>query len=110
MKKRNIIIAVVALLVLAGVIFTCTRKKAEMKIGFETARIAPVDISNSVTATGTLEAVTTVDVGTQVSGIVKKLYVDFNSVVKKGQVIAILDRTNCLSSPIWLRRIFSLIA
>ena len=94
MKKRNIIIAVVALLVLAGVIFTCTRKKAEMKIGFETARIAPVDISNSVTATGTLEAVTTVDVGTQVSGIVKKLYVDFNSVVKKGQVIAVLDRTN----------------
>ena len=55
------------------------------------------DIVTSVTATGTIEPVTSVDVGTQVSGIVSKLYVDYNSIVKAGQVIAELDRTNLLS-------------
>ena len=54
-------------------------------------------LQNSVTATGTIEAVTSVTVGTQVSGIVNKLYVDYNSQVKKGQVIAELDKTNLLS-------------
>lgn len=52
---------------------------------------------NSITATGTIEPVTSVTVGTQVSGIVSKLYVDYNSVVKKGQVIAELDKTNLIS-------------
>ncbi|MCI6110680.1 MAG: efflux RND transporter periplasmic adaptor subunit [Prevotella sp.] len=51
----------------------------------------------SVTATGTIEPVTSVTVGTQVSGIVSKLYVDYNSVVKKGQVIAEIDKTNLVS-------------
>ena len=55
------------------------------------------DITTSVTATGTIEPVTSVQVGTQVSGIVNKLYVDYNSVVKAGQVIAELDRTNLIS-------------
>ena len=55
------------------------------------------DITTSVTATGTIEPVTSVQVGTQVSGIVSKLYVDYNSVVKAGQVIAELDRTNLIS-------------
>lgn len=95
MKKRNkIIIALVAVAAIAAVLYTCTHKKTEAKISFETVKVAPADITNSVTATGTVEAVTTVDVGTQVSGIIKRLYVDYNSVVKKGQVIAELDRTN----------------
>lgn len=55
------------------------------------------DITTSVTATGTIEPVTSVEVGTQVSGIVSKLYVDYNSVVKAGQVIAELDKTNLMS-------------
>ena len=55
------------------------------------------DVTTSVTATGTIEPVTSVDVGTQVSGIVSKLYVDYNSVVKAGDVIAELDRTNLIS-------------
>lgn len=55
------------------------------------------DISTSITATGTIEPVTKVEVGTQVSGIISKIYVDYNSVVKKGQVIAELDKTNLLS-------------
>lgn len=55
------------------------------------------DVTTSVTATGTIEPVTSVDVGTQVSGIVSKLYVDYNSVVKAGDIIAELDRTNLIS-------------
>ena len=55
------------------------------------------DITTSVTATGTIEPVTKVEVGTQVSGIVSKIYVDYNSTVKAGQVIAELDRTNLIS-------------
>lgn len=54
-------------------------------------------IQTTITATGTIEPVTSVTVGTQVSGIVSKLYVDYNSVVKKGQVIAELDKTNLMS-------------
>ena len=70
-------------------------KKEE--VSFETARVTPANIQNSITATGTIEPVTSVTVGTQVSGIVSKLYVDYNSVVKKGQVIAELDKTNLTS-------------
>ena len=55
------------------------------------------DIHTTITATGTIEPVTSVTVGTQVSGIVSKLYVDYNSIVKKGQVIAELDKTNLIS-------------
>jgi HlyD family secretion protein len=58
-----------------------------------TAQITRGDVVDSVQATGTLEAVTTVQVGTQVGGIVQDLYADFNSIVKKGQVIARLDPT-----------------
>ena len=98
MKKKTIIILVLlGLLLAAACFFLLGKKKAESKISFQTTEITTADISTSVTATGTIEAVTTVDVGTQVSGIVNKLYVDYNSVVKKGQVIAVLDRTNLTS-------------
>ena len=98
MKKKTIIILVLAALLLAlGAFFMFGKKKAESRISFQTIKISTADISTSITATGTIEAVTTVEVGTQVSGIVNKLYVDYNSVVKKGQVIAVLDRTNLTS-------------
>ena len=98
MKKRTIIILIIAALLLALLaFFMLGKKKAENQISFQTTQVATADISTSVTATGTIEAVTTVEVGTQVSGIVNKLYVDYNSVVKKGQVIAVLDRTNLTS-------------
>ena len=71
--------------------------KKEEKVEFETAKVEKQNISTSITATGTIEPVTSVTVGTQVSGIVSKLYVDYNSVVKKGQVIAELDKTNLIS-------------
>ena len=98
MKKKTIIILIIAALLLALLaFFMLGKKKAESKISFQTTEITTADISTSITATGKLEAVTTVEVGTQVSGIVNKLYVDYNSVVKKGQVIAVLDRTNLTS-------------
>ncbi len=71
--------------------------KKEEKVSFDTAKVENTNIQTSITATGTIEPVTSVTVGTQVSGIVSKLYVDYNSVVKKGQVIAELDRTNLIS-------------
>ena len=69
----------------------------EETVEFETAKAERQDIHTTITATGTIEPVTSVTVGTQVSGIVSKLYVDYNSVVKKGQVIAELDKTNLTS-------------
>ena len=98
MKKRTkIILAVLALLIIAGIIATVANKGKNEVINFQTTQVEPGDISTTITATGTIEPVKTVDVGTQVSGIVKRLYVDYNSVVRRGQVIAELDRTNLLS-------------
>lgn len=66
-------------------------------VSYTMATVSRQDIATSVTATGTIEPVTKVEVGTQVSGIIDKIYVDYNSEVKKGQVIAELDKTNLLS-------------
>lgn len=98
MKKTNktwIALAVLAAAVVAA--WLLPGKKKSEKITFVTAKVEAANIRNSVTATGTIEPVTEVTVGTQVSGIVSKLYVDYNSVVKKGQVIAELDKTNLTS-------------
>ena len=65
---------------------------------YETTTVERGNIATTVTATGTIEPVTKVEVGTQVSGIVAKLYVDYNSEVKAGQVIAELDKTNLIST------------
>ena len=94
-KKIWIGVGVVALLILVYFLFSGGKK--EEKVSFETAKVEKKDIHTSITATGTIEPVTSVTVGTQVSGIVSKLYVDYNSVVKKGQIIAELDKTNLTS-------------
>lgn len=94
-KKTLVIVAVTAIAALA--VWLLSGGKKEEKITFDTAAVAPANIMNSITATGTIEPVTSVTVGTQVSGIVSKLFVDYNSVVKKGQVIAELDKTNLMS-------------
>ena len=86
-----------AVVLIALVIWLFSGGKKEQKAEFETAKVEKQNISTSITATGTIEPVTSVTVGTQVSGIVSKLYVDYNSVVKKGQVIAELDKTNLIS-------------
>ncbi len=86
-------IGTMALMALA---LTGCKKKPEYT--YTTVTAQKMDITTTVTATGTIEPVTSVDVGTQVSGIISNIYVDYNSVVKAGQVIAELDRTNLLSS------------
>ena len=83
------------MMLLGAAVMTGCSKKAGFT--YSEAEAAKQDIVNSVTATGTIEPVTSVDVGTQVSGVISKLYVDYNSVVKAGQVIAELDRTNLMS-------------
>ena len=97
MKNKKVWIGVGAVVLVALVIWFMSGGKKEQTVEFETAKVEKQDISTSITATGTIEPVTSVTVGTQVSGIVSKLYVDYNSVVKKGQVIAELDKTNLIS-------------
>ena len=94
-KTWGIVIAVVAIVAIAVYFFMGGKKQST--VSFETAKVERTSIKTSITATGTIEPVTSVTVGTQVSGIVSKLYVDYNSVVKKGQVIAELDKTNLTS-------------
>ena len=97
MKNKKILWAVGALVLIVLVIWLLSGGKKEEKVTFDTAKVEKKDIHTSITATGTIEPVTSVTVGTQVSGIVSKLFVDYNSVVKKGQVIAELDKTNLIS-------------
>ena len=94
-KKLWIAVAVIAVAIVAYLLMSGGKK--EEKVEFETAKVDQGNIQTTITATGTIEPVTSVTVGTQVSGIVSKLYVDYNSVVKKGQIIAELDKTNLIS-------------
>jgi HlyD family secretion protein len=88
-RKRFVIaFGVVALIALAGFVLWGDRASAAE---YMTAKVEKGNLRNSVTATGTLQAVTTVQVGSQASGVISALYVDFNSTVRKGQVIAQLD-------------------
>lgn len=98
MKKISKIwigIGIIAVLTIATWMFSGGKK--EQTVTFDTAKVEPASIKNSVTATGSVEPVTSVTVGTQVSGIISILYVDYNTVVKKGQIIAELDKTNLIS-------------
>lgn len=94
-SKVWIAVILVAIVAIATWLFSGGKEKEE--INFKQEKVATHTLRSSITATGTIEAVTSVTVGTQVSGIVNKLYVDYNSVVKKGQVIAELDKTNLIS-------------
>lgn len=97
MSKKKIIIIVAAVLVVGIIAWLLWGPAPKHKVMYETAQVSKGNISNSVTATGTVEPVTQVEVGTQVSGIVNKIYVDYNSEVKKGEIIAELDKTNLLN-------------
>ena len=97
MKNKKLWIGIGAIVLVALAVWLLSGGKKEQTVEFETAKVEKQNISTSITATGTIEPVTSVTVGTQVSGIVSKLYVDYNSVVKKGQVIAELDKTNLTS-------------
>ena len=90
MKTSNIFAA----LIIATAFAACSEGT---KVNYSTAPVEKQNITTSITATGTIEPVTEVEVGTQVSGIIDRIYVDYNSEVHRGQVIAELDKTNLLS-------------
>lgn len=90
MKTKNILAAILV----AAAFASCSDKP---KVKYSTTKVQRQDICTTITATGTIEPVTKVEVGTQVSGIIDKIYVDYNSEVHRGQVIAELDKTNLLS-------------
>ena len=95
MKRKTIIIIALVLLVLVSAALALKPKKVDIsQIDIQTGKAGKGTISTIVESTGTLEAITTVEVGTQVSGIVEELYVDYNSYVKKGQLLAKIDTTN----------------
>ena len=92
--KNKALWIVIGVLCAAAVLWLVFRPTGKSAVTLETAKTERIEISSSVTATGTVEPVTKVDVGTQVSGIIDKLYADYNDVVKAGQVIAEMDKVN----------------
>ena len=98
MSKKKIIWAVVAaavVLVIGSWFFSGSSETQRMNIA--TAPVTRGNVSESITATGTIEPVTEVEVGTQVSGIIDRIYVDYNSEVKKGELIAEMDKVTLMS-------------
>ena len=93
-KKRRIwlIILAIAVVAIAAICIVKATKSANKELVIRTHVVGEYTVENTVTATGTIEPVETVEVGTQVSGKVEKIYVDFNDVVKKGQLMAELDK------------------
>ncbi|TCO87434.1 HlyD family secretion protein [Bacteroides heparinolyticus] len=96
-KKKIILISIAAVLAVSAGCWLFGESKANHKVVYETATVTKGEISESITATGTIEPVTEVTVGTQVSGIIDKIYVDYNSTVTKGQLIAEMDRVTLQS-------------
>ncbi|WP_026976266.1 efflux RND transporter periplasmic adaptor subunit [Flavobacterium tegetincola] len=98
MNKKKIIISSIVLVVLALVAYQFLKSDNDVVIEAQTITAKKGKVTTSVTATGTIQPITQVEVGTQVSGVVEKIYVDYNSEVKEGQLIAELDKTNLLAT------------
>ena len=90
---KKILTPVIILVVIAGVLLLIFTSKSDPKVAYDYAEVRRSSIVNTVTATGTIEPIIQVEVGTQVSGIISHIYVDYNSIVTKGQVIAEIDRS-----------------
>ncbi|WP_343329843.1 efflux RND transporter periplasmic adaptor subunit [Polaribacter staleyi] len=97
-KNKNLIIISLVVIVLAIVGYSFINSDDAIVIEAKTVVAKKENVTTMVTATGTIEPITQVEVGTQVSGVVEKIYVDYNSVVKEGQLIAELDKTNLNAS------------
>jgi HlyD family secretion protein len=93
MKSKKVLIAASVIVILALVSWKFLFTTESGKIFLGTAKISYNTLNTTITATGTIEPITEVEVSTQVSGIVEKVYVDFNDHVKKGQLIAEIDKT-----------------
>ena len=91
MKKLLISIVIIAGIVTGGAFWYQDTRRSNEEVGFQLAEITRGDIENVVSSTGTLEAVGTVLVGSQISGTVDKVLVDYNDKVKKGQMLAVVD-------------------
>lgn len=93
-KKKIVVFTVIISVVIAfGLYLKKNGNGEDEKTGFQFTTIKRGNIENIVSSTGTLSAVRTVEVGSQVSGIIDEIHVDYNSVVKQGQVLAVLDKT-----------------
>ncbi len=99
-SKKYFRISVIVLVAAVALFFAYKifGKKKESSITVQTVKMSKKDVILSITATGTVEPVDQVEVGTQVSGLVNKIYVDYNSQVKKGQLLAEIDKTNLQES------------
>lgn len=93
-KKSKIIAGILVLAIIAAALYFFVFSAKKETISLQTAKVAKGNVSTVITATGTIEATKQVEVGTQVSGVVEKIFVDFNSPVKAGQLIAELDKEN----------------
>jgi len=93
MKSRKIILIIISIIVVLGLVWYFFLRTKEQPVMLTKEQPSRGSISTSVTATGTVQPVDTVTVGTQVSGTISALYADFNSTVKKGQLLAELDKT-----------------
>lgn len=98
-SKKKLVLISAAVVAAAGLTaWIASGSKTGGKLTFSETTVEKSTISSSITATGTIEPITSVEVGTQVSGIIDQIYVDYNSVVKKGQLLAELDKTNLTNS------------
>ena len=95
-SKKKLIIGIAAVLLIAALAWFFTRNGARGRGKYTMAKIDRGDLEAVVSSTGTLSAVTTVQVGTQVSGRIAKIYTDFNKTVKKGDLLAMLDTSSLL--------------
>ncbi|MFD1293956.1 efflux RND transporter periplasmic adaptor subunit [Lutibacter holmesii] len=96
--NKKIIISSIAIILLAIIAYNFFKGDEAVIIEAKTVIAKKADVTTMVTATGTIEPINQVDVGTQVSGVVEKIYVDYNSEVKEGQLIAELDKTNLIAT------------
>ncbi len=97
-NKTKIFTSILVLGAISIAAFFYFKDKKDIVIEPKTVRVVNGNITTTITATGTVEPITQVEVGTQVSGVVEKIYVDYNSVVTEGQLIAELDKTNLNAS------------
>jgi len=95
-SKKKLVIGIVVVLLIAALAWFFTRNGKEAEEKYTMVKVDRGDLEAVVSSTGTLSAVTTVQIGTQVSGRIAKLYTDFNQAVKKGQLLAMLDTSSLL--------------
>jgi len=98
MKNKKLIIGSIIVVILAIVVYSFANNNTAVIIEAKTVIAKKANVTTMVTATGTIEPITQVEVGTQVSGVVERIFVDYNSEVKEGQLIAELDKTNLLAT------------